>query len=355
MSDTTRDPARGPLPTVTAAVCTYARPDTLARALRSLAAQVPAPHEILVVDNGPAEATRALVAAACPAARYAAEPVRGLDFARNRALAEARGDVVAFLDDDAVAEPGWAGAIAETFAAASVGACTGRVEALTLETPGQRLFEANGGFARGSARVVLPADAGRPLHGRRAPLLAWALSVGSGASLAVRRALALELGGFDEALDMGHALPGGGDHDMLWRVLARGAAVVYEPRVRARHEHRRELAGAYDQIVGHQRALVALLTKIVRTSRGRRRLEALAFLAWRLLKPGVRLARRLLGRDVLPARVLWRMWGHCLLGLAAYPRARRLAAARRRGGSSGAPDTPTAGTAGAAVPLEVSP
>jgi hypothetical protein len=84
---------------------------------------------------------------------------------------------------------------------------TGRVEALTLETEAQRLFEANGGFGRGLERVRLPEDARRPLHGRRAPLIAWAVSVGSGCSLAVRRELALGLGGFDEALDLGEVLP----------------------------------------------------------------------------------------------------------------------------------------------------
>jgi hypothetical protein len=54
-----------------------------------------------------------------------------------------------------------------------------------------------------------------------------------GASYAIRRRTALELGGFDEALDMGSVLPGGGEQDMLWRVLAAGHHVVYEPRVRA--------------------------------------------------------------------------------------------------------------------------
>ncbi|HEU4699275.1 MAG TPA: glycosyltransferase [Gemmatimonadales bacterium] len=327
-------------PTITAAICTAARPALLRRALASLAAQTPAPLELLVVDNGPAAsraATRAAVAEAAPAARYVVEPVPGLDFARNRALAEARGDVVAFLDDDAVAEPDWVGELARVFARDAVGACTGRVEAFALATPGQRLFEANGGFARGERRVVLPADAARPLHGRRAPLVAWAISVGSGASLAVRRVLALAIGGFDEALDLGPALPGGGDHDMLWRVLQAGAEVVYEPRVRARHEHRQELAAACDQIVGHQRALVALLTKMAATSRGRRRWAVLAFLAWRLAKPGARLARRLAGRDVLPAPVLLRMWWHCWRGLGAYPAARRLAAARRRAAAAPAP------------------
>ncbi len=316
---------------ISVAVCTHARPAQLARALASLEAQRPAAAEILVVDNAPRDdATRALVADRFPGIRYVHEPVQGLDFARNRALTSARGDVVAFLDDDAVAAEGWLGALAAAFDTdPAVVVCTGRVEALGRATEGERVFEANGGFSRGADRIRLPADAARPLHGRPAPLIAWAVSVGSGCSYAVRRATALALGGFDEALDLGAALPGGGDHDLLWRALQAGHTVVYEPAALARHEHRPELDGVYAQVVGHQRALLAFLYKHVMDADGRSRGPLAGYLAWRLMKPGVRLARRAVGRDPLPAPVLARMWWNCWAGLAAYPRARRLARARR--------------------------
>jgi GT2 family glycosyltransferase len=175
---------------------------------------------------------------------------------------------------------------------------------------------------------VLPDHAHRPLHGRSAPLIAWAISVGSGCSYAIRRDVALALGGFDEALDLGMPLPGGGDHDLLWRALRAGHAVVYEPRALAWHEHRTEAAAACDQIVGHQRAVVAFLAKhLVADRRGRPAIAG--YTGWRLAKPGVRLVRRALGRDPLPAAVLLRMWWNCWMGLLAYPRARRLARERR--------------------------
>jgi glycosyltransferase involved in cell wall biosynthesis len=318
-------------PTLTVAICTRERPELLRRALASLARQDEPPAEILVVDNAPAsDSTRDLVAGEYPEVRYLREPVPGLDFARNAALRSASGDVVAFLDDDAVVERGWARAKVAAFRAnPRLGVCTGRVEPLRLETEGQRVFEANGGFSRGSERIRLPADARRPLHGRAAPLIAWAVSVGSGCSFAVKRDLAVGLGGFDEALDMGRSLPGGGDHDMLWRVLQAGFDVQYEPAAVARHEHRRELSAAYDQIVGHQRALVAMITKAMMQARGKERLAAAAFLGWRLSKPAARLVRRALGRDPLPVPVLLRMWWHCWLGLVAYPLARRRAARLR--------------------------
>jgi len=315
---------------LSAAVCTRGRPTLLQRALDSLLRQTAPAAEILVVENAPTDdQVRTLVAARFPSVRYVVEPVPGLDFARNRALAEARHEVLAFLDDDAVADVDWAGGLLRVFAAEPrVAVCTGRVEPLGLNTPGERLFEANGGFSRGADRIVLPDHAHRPLHGRPVPLIAWAISVGSGCSYAVRRDAALALGGFDEALDLGRPLPGGGDHDLLWRALRAGHAVVYEPRALAWHEHRTEAAEACDQIVGHQRAVVAFLAKhLVADSRGRPAIAG--YTGWRLAKPGVRLVRRALGRDPLPAPVLLRMWWNCWMGLLAYPRARRLARERR--------------------------
>lgn len=325
-------------PRLSVAICTRDRPEMLRRALVSLLRQGEPPAEILIIDNAPRDGrTREItqeIARELPATRYLVEPVPGLDFARNRALDAATQEIVAFLDDDAVAQPGWAAAMAAPFADPRVGAVTGRVGALAVETAAQRLFEANGGFARGTRRVRLPLDARRPLHGRRAPLIAWAVSVGSGCSLAVRRPLLLSLGGFDEALDLGPALPGGGDHDALWRVLQAGYDVVYEPSAYAHHEHRRDMAAAYRQIVGHQRALVALLVKSLVKSLfspgGRGRLGVLSFLGWRLVKPVVRLARRAVGRDPLPMTVLVRMLAHCWAGLWAYPVARIIAHRRRR-------------------------
>ncbi len=316
---------------ITAAVCTHDRPEQLARALDSLLAQRPAPAEILVVDNAPpTDATRTLLATRYPGVGYVVEPVQGLDFARNRALAGATGEVIAFLDDDAVAAESWTAALAAVFDAdPDVAVCTGRVEPLGRETEGERRFEANGGFSRGLRRVRLPADAGIPLHGRSAPLIAWAVSVGSGCSYAVRRSAVLALGGFDEALDLGAVLPGGGDHDLLWRALQAGHSVVYEPAALAWHEHRATAEGVHGQIVGHQRALLAFLSKHLVRGGGAPRGPLAGYLAWRLVKPGVRLVRRAVGRDPLPAPVLARMWWNCWAGLVAYPRAQRLARARR--------------------------
>jgi glycosyltransferase involved in cell wall biosynthesis len=317
--------------TVTAAICTRNRPLQLTRALDSLLAQATAPAEIMVVDNAPSDdSTAKLVTERFPGVRYLHEPVPGLDFARNRALNAATGDIVAFLDDDAVADRSWCQVLKQVFETVpKVAVCTGRIEPLILATPGQLLFEMNGGFSRGERPIRLPDDAADRLHGWPAPLIAWAVSVGCGCSYAVSRTAALQLGGFDEALDLGSPLAGGGDHDLLWRALESGWRVEYQPEAVAWHEHRREIEAAYAQIIGHQRAMLAFLSKQLTRASLRTALPLLAYLSWRLLKPGVRLVRCGLGRDPLPATVLLRMWGNCFVGLSAYPLARRIAKARR--------------------------
>jgi GT2 family glycosyltransferase len=316
--------------TVSVAVCTKDRPEQLERLLHSLRCQEPPPFEVVVIDNAPSdERTRQLVASSFPDFRYVREQVPGLDFARNRAVREARGTVVAYIDDDAVAAPGWAAATREVFAESSrIAVCMGKVEALTLDNEGARLFEATGGFGRGDRRIHLPAGAGPRPPGMPRPLVAWSVGVGFGASMAVRRSVARELGGFDEALDMGAVLPGGGDQDMLWRVLEAGHEVVYEPRVQAWHEHRSDVEAVGRQIAGHGRALIATLTKFLRIAPWPRKVPVFVFLLWRLLKPFLRLAKRAVGRDPLPAKVLWRLVAHTWAGLLAYPAARRMAAER---------------------------
>ena len=59
-----------------------------------------------MIDNGPDPDTEKV--AREMGARYVAEPRRGYGCARNRGIAEARGEVLYFLDDDCVAEPDWA-------------------------------------------------------------------------------------------------------------------------------------------------------------------------------------------------------------------------------------------------------
>ena len=102
----------GESPSISVVICTLDRPDYLRKALAGLARQTleARRYEVLVIDNGPDRETASTVAefAASPAPpHYVPEPMRGLSHARNRGWHEARGQFVAYLDDDAIPDPRW--------------------------------------------------------------------------------------------------------------------------------------------------------------------------------------------------------------------------------------------------------
>ncbi|MBL0172270.1 MAG: glycosyltransferase family 2 protein [Gemmatimonadaceae bacterium] len=75
------------------------------------------------------------------------EPRPGLAWARNRALLEARSDVMLFTDDDCVPDAGWIEAHRSLYDRnPDIDLSTGPVEPLELVTPAQVLFERYGGF-----------------------------------------------------------------------------------------------------------------------------------------------------------------------------------------------------------------
>lgn len=91
------------------AVCTNRDAPAVADSLAALVAQVPA-GRLALVTSGLASAAVARHAAAAPSAALLSEPSTGLSHARNRALAwaaERRARAIAFVDDDAIAEPDW--------------------------------------------------------------------------------------------------------------------------------------------------------------------------------------------------------------------------------------------------------
>jgi succinoglycan biosynthesis protein ExoM len=94
-------------PHITVCICTYRRPDLLQRSLDALREQRTEgsfTYSILVVDNDGKESARPTVEAEAAKSaqqiQYIAEPRQGIALARNRAIANASGDYVAFLDDD---------------------------------------------------------------------------------------------------------------------------------------------------------------------------------------------------------------------------------------------------------------
>ncbi len=138
---------------------TFHRPALLTAAVRScMSAERPegVEIEIVVVDNSAegdaADTCRALGAEGL---RYVHEPQSGLAFARNRGIAEARGEVLVFLDDDETAKPQWLLELHRAFAASGADVICGKVEPAFLGDAPEHLAYVTDFYTR---------DVGRPAH-----------------------------------------------------------------------------------------------------------------------------------------------------------------------------------------------
>ncbi len=104
---------------ISVVVITRSRCAQLKKCLNSVAELERQPDELIVVDNGSTDATADTVAAFRARApfpvRYLYEPTTGVAVARNAGVRAAACDVVAFIDDDAVAEPRWLSAMENAF------------------------------------------------------------------------------------------------------------------------------------------------------------------------------------------------------------------------------------------------
>jgi glycosyltransferase involved in cell wall biosynthesis len=212
-------------------VCTHNRAGYLGAVLDALSAQTdpPAGFEVILVDNASTDDTSSVAAehpiarGEDPAFRYVFEPTLGLSAARNRGVNEAAGEIVAFLDDDAIPAPRWAAAILHAFDESTAGAVGGRVnlryEAVRPEwlTPELELY---------LTRVDWDDPPG-PLDLTRR----WV----AGANIAFRRSL-LCTHQFDPDLGRtGESLLSGEEIELCRRLGAEGWSTVWAPDAVAEH------------------------------------------------------------------------------------------------------------------------
>jgi GT2 family glycosyltransferase len=277
-----------PPPFASVIVPTAGRPDRIATCLDGLRGMRYAAFEIVVVDNAPDDPRTREVVTACgredPRVRYVAEPLPGSSVARNRGVAEARGELLAFTDDDVVVDPEWLAWIVEPFLHDErVGVVTGLVLPARFDTPDQRWFEELSGFGKGLAPRLFDRDEHRADERLLYPY--WGGVFGSGNSMAFRPELLRRIGGFDPALGAGSRARAGADIESFSHAILAGARLAYEPRAVCWHDHRAGAAAVERQMFNYGVGLTAILTKwLLRDPR----------LAWTIVRQGAALA--------LPAR-----------------------------------------------------
>ncbi len=238
----------------TVVVCSADRPEQLDRALASIGRLEGSVAEVVVVDNGREEmgSTREVVVA--HGARYAREPIAGLDRARNLGIAVASGEVILYTDDDVEVDPQWAVRLIECFDDPSVMAATGLVLPARLDTPSRALSESLASHGRGPRKRVLDGTKVSPVR---------AGSAGAGASMAFRTDFLRAVGGFPPELDAGTPSQSGGDTFALFQVLQAGYRIAYEPSAVAFHWHRDDDAALHRMLVGYGVGSVSYLTRAV--------------------------------------------------------------------------------------------
>jgi hypothetical protein len=168
-------------------------------------ASVGAPCEIIVVDNGSTDGSAQIAAAS--GARVLLLPGRRVGAVRNAGARAASADVLAFVDADHEIDQGWVRACVDVFSDPSIGAAGSPYHAPQPPTWVQRFYD----LLR--ARSALRAD------------VLW---LGAG-NLAVRRALFLEIGGFDERLEACE------DVALCDAIVQAGFRIVAEPGMRSVH------------------------------------------------------------------------------------------------------------------------
>jgi glycosyltransferase involved in cell wall biosynthesis len=213
-------PARRDATAIACVICTVGRPDIIARAVGSVLTNTYDDFEAVVVDQSADTSTRDALEPLLhdPRLRYIHTNRKGLSRAYNIGIAATSAPIIAFTDDDCVADTGWLAAIELVFAQyPDVDMLYGQTLAPIDGDPGSVVPDLS--FAE-------PRILGR---GHTRPI------IGMGANFALRRSLMAKVGPFDETLGGGAPLRSSQDFDFQYRAYRAGALIRLSPEVNVDH------------------------------------------------------------------------------------------------------------------------
>lgn len=211
-------------PRISVVVCTYNRDWVLENCLTSLRSQDYPSFEVTVV-NGPSTDRTAEVIARFPDVKAVENPERNLSISRNLGIRESAGELVAFLDDDAIAEPDWLATLAEQFHDPTVGAAGGTV----FGPGGDHAQFQNGTITRYGMPIALHDEPGA-LDSPEGD----EFNIAMGTNVCFRRTALDAVGGFDENYEYYHD-----ESDLCVRLIQAGYRVAHAPDAIVWHESER--------------------------------------------------------------------------------------------------------------------
>jgi GT2 family glycosyltransferase len=204
---------------VSVIINTLDRADQLALTLLSLMTLRYPAFEVVVVHGPCQDHTADVLSRFAPAIRIGACPEANLAMSRNIGLTMARGEIVAFLDDDAIPEPDWLDRLAPAFDDPAVGGAGGFIRDHDGVRFQHQVIVADR-FGEAEKFAELPADLG-----------AGRYFSPTGTNVAVRRAALLAIGGFDE--EFAYFLD---ETDVNLRLGAAGWRLVSIPAAEVHHK-----------------------------------------------------------------------------------------------------------------------
>ncbi|MBW4615937.1 MAG: glycosyltransferase [Desmonostoc vinosum HA7617-LM4] len=215
---------------ISAIICTHNRDTYLGAAIDSLLRQdFAAEFEVVVIDNGSCDRTREVVEQRASDSRlkYVFEPTIGLSVARNTGAKVASADILAYLDDDAVASPNWLQVLYDAYQDNSQLAIAGGKVTLLWPQGIQQPYWLSSGLA---ANLGLY-DLGDSIVYIKQPGL-----TPRGLNYSIRGAFLKEIGGFDPQLGrVGKNLLSNEELQMTEFALQRGWQVAYLPQALVAH------------------------------------------------------------------------------------------------------------------------
>lgn len=182
--------------------------------------------EVLVIDNNSSDATKQVVAEYTslenPVFRYLSETKPGKSRALNGGIREARGEIIAFTDDDCIPGPNWIETMLKEFESdPELSVLGGRVELYDKTDAPQAILISNRRTLVTNAREVF-----------ETPSII-------GANMAFRKTVLQITRGFDPLLGPGAKCKAVEDLDLIYRSLKKRFKIVYSPEVMVFHNHGR--------------------------------------------------------------------------------------------------------------------